>query len=111
MDKVIIKNLLARGIIGVNDWERNRAQNILINLTLFTDTSRAAETDHIDDCVNYSTMSKKVMAHAESAPIEYVDNACSLLSLPGKGLAQQERRGQVDGSVFFPVFDGSGVEG
>lgn len=45
MDKVIIKNLLARGIIGVNDWERKRAQNILINITLFTDTHRAAETD------------------------------------------------------------------
>ena len=42
MDKVIIKNLLARGIIGINDWERKRAQNILINITLFTDTRRAA---------------------------------------------------------------------
>ena len=42
MDKVIIKDLLVRGIIGVNDWERNRAQDILINVTLFTDTRRAA---------------------------------------------------------------------
>ena len=67
MDKVIIKNLLARGIIGVNDWERKRAQNILINITIFADTRRAAETDHINDCVDYSKMSKKVLAHAESA--------------------------------------------
>ena len=42
MDKIIIKNLLARGIIGVNDWERNRPQNILINITLFTDTRAEA---------------------------------------------------------------------
>ena len=67
MDKVIIKNLLARGIIGINDWERKRAQDILINLILFTDTHRAGETDNINDCVDYSKMSKKVMAHAESA--------------------------------------------
>ena len=42
MDKVIIRNLLARGIIGINDWERKRAQDILINLILFTDTHRGA---------------------------------------------------------------------
>ena len=56
MDKVIIKNLLVRGIIGVNDWERKRPQDILINITLFTDTRRAAETDDITDCVKYSTV-------------------------------------------------------
>ncbi len=66
MDKVMIKNLLARGIIGVNDWERKRAQNILINITMFTDTRRAGETDSLEDCVNYSTMSKKILAHAEN---------------------------------------------
>lgn len=67
MDKVIIKNLLARGIIGVRDWERKRAQDILINITLFTDTRRAAETDDIADCADYSEVTKKVLAHAESA--------------------------------------------
>ena len=67
MDKVIIKNLLARGIIGVRDWERKRAQDILINITLYTDTTRAAETDDINDCADYSEVAKKVQAHAESA--------------------------------------------
>ena len=66
MDKVIIKNLLARGIIGVRDWERKRAQDILINITLYTDTIRAAETDDINDCADYSEVTKKVLAHAES---------------------------------------------
>lgn len=67
MDKVIINNLLARGIIGVRDWERKRAQDILINITLFSDTHRAAQTDDITDCADYSEVTKKVMAHAESA--------------------------------------------
>ena len=67
MDKVIIKNLLARGIIGVRDWERKRAQDILINITLFTDTRRAAQSDDIADCADYSEVTKKVLAHAESA--------------------------------------------
>ncbi len=40
MDKVIIKDLLARGIIGINDWERKNPQDILINITVLTDTRR-----------------------------------------------------------------------
>ena len=36
MDKVIIKNILARGIIGIRDWEREKPQDILINIELST---------------------------------------------------------------------------
>ena len=45
MDKVIIKDLLVRGIIGINDWEREQPQDILINIVVMTDTRRAGETD------------------------------------------------------------------
>lgn len=67
MDRIIIRDLLARGVIGVNEWERNVLQDILINIVAVTDTRRAAETDDLKDCVDYRTLSKKVLAHAESA--------------------------------------------
>ena len=67
MDQVIIKNLLVRGIIGINDWERVNIQDILINIILFADLRRAGESDDIADCVNYRTVAKKVQAHAENA--------------------------------------------
>lgn len=67
MDKTFIKDLLVRGIIGIRDWEREKAQDILINITVFSDTTRAAETDDIADCVDYSVLAKKVQIHAESA--------------------------------------------
>ncbi len=51
MDKTFIKDLLVRGIIGIRDWEREKVQDILINVTVFSDTTRAAETDDIADCV------------------------------------------------------------
>ena len=44
MDKTFIKDLLVRGIIGIRDWEREKPQDILINVTVFSDTRRAAET-------------------------------------------------------------------
>ncbi len=67
MDKIFIKDLLARGIIGINDWERENPQEILINLTLFCDTRQAGELDSIDHSVNYRTIAKKALAHAETA--------------------------------------------
>jgi FolB domain-containing protein len=67
MDKVIITDLSARGIIGINDWEREKSQEILINITLFADLRKAGQTDDIADCVNYRTVTKKVQQHAETA--------------------------------------------
>ena len=65
MDQILIKNLLARGIIGISDAERAQPQDILINITLFADTLKAAQSDRIEDCVNYRTVAKKVLAHVE----------------------------------------------
>jgi FolB domain-containing protein len=67
MDQVFITDLVARGIIGVNDWEREKPQEIRISIVLFADLKKAGETDDIQDSVNYRTISKKVQAHAESA--------------------------------------------
>ena len=67
MDQVFIKELSARGIIGINDWEREKPQEILINIVLFTDLRKAGESDDIDDSVNYRSVAKKVQAHAETA--------------------------------------------
>ncbi len=61
MDKIIIRDLSARGHIGISEKERADEQDILINAVLFTDTAKAAETDDIGDCVNYSTMVKKIL--------------------------------------------------
>ena len=113
MDKVIIKDLLVRGIIGVNDWERKRAQDILINVTLFTDTQRAAETDNITDCVNYSTMSKKIQAHAESAgrlTVEALANDLARICLEDKGVHKVILRVEKPGAVRFARSVGVEIE-
>ena len=113
MDKVLIKNLLARGIIGVNDWERKRPQNILINITLFTDTRLAGETDNISDCVNYSTVSKKVQAHAETAErltVEALANDLAEICLEEKGVQKVVIRSEKPGAVRFAESVGVEIE-
>jgi FolB domain-containing protein len=113
MDKIIIKNLLARGIIGVNDWERRRAQNILINVTLFTDTRRAGATDDIADCVDYSQMTKKLFAHAESVnrlTVEALANDLAGLCLEEKNVQKVIIRVEKPGAVRFAESVGVEIE-
>ncbi len=113
MDKVIIKNLLARGIIGVHDWERSRPQNIMINITIFTDTRRAAQTDNLEDCINYSTMSKKLLAHAESVnrlTVEALANDLASVCLEEPGVQKVIVRVEKPGAVRFAESVGVEIE-
>src|SRR5688572_19904691 len=70
-DKIFIKDLLLRGIIGINDWEREKQQDILINMTLFTDLSAAGKSDDIGDTLNYRTIAKQVIQYVEEGSAHY----------------------------------------
>lgn len=65
MDKIFIKDLLIRGIIGINDWERENPQDILINISLFAEITDAGLNDDLERSINYKTIAKKVIKHAE----------------------------------------------
>jgi FolB domain-containing protein len=113
MDQVIIRDLLARGVIGITERERARAQDILINVILFTDTSRSAETDNIADCVDYSTMSKKLMAQAETAArqtVEALVNDLAKLCLEEPGVQGVRIRVEKPGAVRFARSVGVEIE-
>jgi FolB domain-containing protein len=66
MDQILIKDLLARGVIGISDLERAQPQDILFNLTIFTNIQTAGLSDNVDDSVNYRTISKKILAYVTS---------------------------------------------
>ncbi len=113
MDKVIIKDLLVRGIIGINDWEREQPQDILINIVVFTDTQRAAQTDAIEDCVNYKTLAKAAAQHAETAKrltVEALANDISKICLEQPGVERVIVRVEKPGAVRFAASVGVEVE-
>lgn len=64
-DKIVIADLLVRGFIGFQPWEREKKQDILINLTLYADLRRAGQTDDVADALNYKTIAKQVIAYVE----------------------------------------------
>ncbi len=113
MDQVIIKDLLVRGIIGVNDWEREKPQEILINVVLFADLRKVGESDDIDDSVNYRTISKKILEHAESAErltVEALAADLAEICLAEPGVLKARVRVEKPGAVRFAKSVGVEIE-
>ena len=80
MDKILIKDLLVRGIIGINPEERVKKQDILVNVTMFADTRKAADSDDIADAVNYKSVTKNLIAHIEESTDFLVEKMVSDLA-------------------------------
>lgn len=113
MDQVFIKDLSVRGIIGINNWEREKIQEIVINIVLFTDTRRAAVSDNLDDCVDYSAIAKKAQAHTEKArrfTVEALANDLASLCLDEPGVQKVRVRVEKPGAVRFSRSVGVEIE-
>jgi len=71
-DQIHIKDLLLRAIIGINEDERRNKQDVLINITLYTDHSAAA-SDDIADTINYRTITKQTAHLVENSQFFLVE--------------------------------------
>ncbi len=63
--KIHIKNLRLKTIIGINGLERAEKQNVIVNVEVELDASRATETDRIEDTINYKTLTKRIINEVE----------------------------------------------
>ncbi|MEJ2447511.1 MAG: dihydroneopterin aldolase [Anaerolineales bacterium] len=113
MDKVIIKNLVARGIIGVYEWERDKPQEILINISLYGDLRNAGSTDNIDDSINYKTVAKGAQSLAENCQRLTVEALASDIAdycLGTQGVQKVLIRVEKPGAVRFAESVGVEIE-
>ncbi len=61
-----IENLRLRTIIGIYDWEKENRQDLVINVTIDFDGRKAAESDSIDDTLDYKAINKKIISFVET---------------------------------------------
>ena len=73
LDRIFIKDLLVRGIVGIKPDERANRQDILVNATFWADTRTPGASDAIEDTVNYRSAAKAMIAHIESAKPNLVE--------------------------------------
>jgi dihydroneopterin aldolase/D-erythro-7,8-dihydroneopterin triphosphate epimerase len=73
MDKILIRDLLTRCIIGVCNEERRDKQDVIINIVLYADLRKAGRTDELSDSVDYSLVKKRVVSMVERSEYRLVE--------------------------------------
>lgn len=73
MAVIKIKDLKLRTILGVEEWERENKQDIVINITFEFDGRRAAESDDLYDTVDYKAMKQNIIKLVEKSTFFLVE--------------------------------------
>jgi FolB domain-containing protein len=73
LDKILIKDLRLRCIIGVNDWERKEKQDVTINVVIWSNLTEASKTDDIHRTIDYKEIAKDIMTLVEKSEFLLVE--------------------------------------
>jgi FolB domain-containing protein len=103
-DRILIRDLMVRGIIGLNDWEREKQQDILVNLTLWVDCRAAGASDNVGDALNYRTLTKAVIVYVETSAhflVEALATGIARICIVDFGAERVEVRVEKPGALRF----------
>lgn len=60
-DKIHIRDLQVRCIVGIYEEERRAKQDVFLNITLYADYRDACLSDRIEDTVDYKTVKNQIV--------------------------------------------------
>jgi len=73
MDIIYLSDLKIETIIGIYEWERKVKQTVSLELQMATDIRKSAETDAIDDTLNYKAVAKRLIDFVEKSNYQLVE--------------------------------------
>lgn len=73
MNRIYIRELALRCIIGVFPEEREKRQDIIIDLVMDCDVRRAAVTDQLEDTVDYKTIKLGIVSMVEASTFNLIE--------------------------------------
>ena len=71
-----ITNLKLRTIIGINYWEREKKQDIILNITIAFDAGRSSQSDNIKDTIDYKSVTKHIIKEVEASKFYLLEKLC-----------------------------------
>jgi len=80
-DRIFLRGLNTRCIIGFIDWERRTPQTLLIDLEIPCDCTRAAHSDQVEDTVDYKRVAKRVLGWVPTTKFQLVETLAHHLAL------------------------------
>jgi dihydroneopterin aldolase len=73
MDRMMLKRMVFYGYHGVYPEETRLGQKYIVDLDLRLDLSRAAQSDDVEDTINYAEIHEVVKAIVEGAPVKLIE--------------------------------------
>ena len=70
---ITIRNLALRTIIGFNEWEKTKKQDVVINIELDFDPRDAIKSDNVADTLDYKQIKRSVIDLVESSRYNLVE--------------------------------------
>lgn len=67
MDEILIEGLLIRCVLGITEDERREKQDVVLDITIHTDTRPAGQSDRFEDALDYRAIKKRVYATVEAS--------------------------------------------
>mgnify|MGYP001320140201 CR=1 FL=1 len=104
MDRILISDLSVRCIIGVNEEERHKRQDVLINLAIYAHLRKAGRSDHFEDTVDYRAIKKRIVSMAENSRfylVEAMAEAIAEICLDHPGVIKAQVRVDKPGALRF----------
>ena len=72
-----MKTWRLRTFIGVYDWEKEKKQDVTINIEMDFDGTDAAKSDNIEDTVDYKSLNKKIINFVENGNFNLLETMVS----------------------------------
>ncbi|ENU30055.1 dihydroneopterin aldolase [Acinetobacter sp. NIPH 1852] len=79
MDAIIIEGLKVDTVIGCFNWERQIIQPLMLDLTIHNDLSQAANSDELDDTLNYAQICELAAEVIQQAQPKLIEHAAQLV--------------------------------
>ncbi|BAW95948.1 dihydroneopterin aldolase [[Synechococcus] sp. NIES-970] len=80
LDKIYIRDLLLRCIIGIFPEEREKKQDVVINVVMWADLTKAGQTDDINDTVDYKRITKAILAAIEPSSYGLIEKMAQVVA-------------------------------
>jgi FolB domain-containing protein len=91
LDRIIITDLRARCIVGINNDERTEKQDVTVNLSIYADLRKPGRSDNFEDAMDYRGLKKRVLNLIENSKyylLEALAEAIADVCLDTHGVAR-----------------------
>ena len=104
MDRILIRDLLVRCVVGIDEHERREKQDVVINVALAADLRPSGEADRFDEQLDYRAIKKRIVTAVEESQfrlLEALAEHVARLCLESRGVREVQVTVDKPGALRF----------